>query len=93
MAGSSAKPTDTGKNRAWAKQEGEGLYPSNAQSKDPCIFHAKRVKQLPERTVESNKHGGNGKCMKARKVMDSDRNGTCTQGSGTTYPYPANIGR
>jgi len=31
--------------------------------------------------------------MKARKVMDSDGNRACTQGLGTTYLYPANIGR
>ena len=83
----------------WARQEGEGLQPSNAQSKecrehkpkDPCILHVARVKQLPERTAESDKRGGNGKCMKARKVMNLDRNGACTHGPGTTNLYPANI--
>ena len=63
MAGSSAKPTDIGKNGTWARQEGEGLHLSNAQSKecrerkpkDPCIFHAARVKQISEHTVELDK--------------------------------------
>ena len=101
MARSLAKPTHTRKNGAQARQEGEDLHPSNAQSKeyrehkpkDPCIFHTERVKQLPERTAELDKCGGNGKCIKARKVMDSDGNGACTQGPGTTYLYQANIGR
>ena len=32
LVGSPAKrPTDTGKKRTWARQEGEGLHPSNAQ--------------------------------------------------------------
>ena len=82
MAKSPAKkPMDTGKKRTWARQKREGLHLSNAQSKekmesrerelkDPCIFHAARVKHLPERIVESNKCGGNGKEVKARKVMD-----------------------
>ena len=30
--------------------------------------------------------------MKAKKVLDSDRSGACTQGSSTTYLYPTNIG-
>ena len=58
--------------------------------KGPCIIHAARVKQIPERAVESDKHRGNDKCMKARKVMDSEGSGACTQGSGTTYLYLAN---
>ena len=57
MVGSSAKkPMDTGQKRTWARQEGEGLHLSNAQSKEdmesrerkpkgPCIFHAVGVKQ------------------------------------------------
>ena len=100
MAGSSTKPMDTGKNGTWAREEGEGLHPSNAQSKecrerkpkDPCIFHAARVNQLPKRTAESNKCRGNGKCVRAKKVMDSNGSGACTQGPGTTYLYPANTG-
>ena len=103
MAGSSAKPMDTGKNGAWARQEGEGLHPSNAQSKEemesreckpkgPCIFHAARVKQFPKCTTELDKCGGNGICVKARKVMDSNRSKACTQGLGTTYLYLANTG-
>ena len=104
MAGSSAKPTNTGKKGTWARQEEEGLHPSNAQSKeemeyrerklkDPCIFHAARVKQLPERIAKSDKHRGNGNCVNARKVMDSDGSGAYTQGPSTTYLYPANIGK
>ena len=90
MAGSSAKkPMDTRKKSIWARQEGKGLQPSNAQFKEKmesrerkpkgsCIFHAARIKQLPKRMVELNKHEGNVKCVKARKVMDSDRSGACT---------------
>ena len=103
MAGSSAKPTNTGKKGTWARQEEEGLHPSNAQSKeemecrerkpkDPCIFHAARVKQLPKCTVESDKHRGNGKCVKVTKVMDSNGSEACTQGPSTTYLYPTNTG-
>ena len=99
MAGSSTKPTDIGKKGTWAREEKEGLHLSNAQSKeckehkpkDLCIFHTIRVKQLPKRTVESDKCEGNGKCEKARKVMDSDGSRACIQGLGTTYLYPANV--
>ena len=70
----------------WARQEGEGPHPSNAQSKEemenrehkpkgPCIFHVIRVKQLSECTAKSDKRGGNGKCVKARKAMNSNRSG------------------
>ena len=41
---------------------------------------------------ESNKPGVNGKRVRSRKVMSSDRSGACTQGSDTTYLYPANTG-
>ena len=41
---------------------------------------------------ESNKPGGNGKRVRSRKVMSSDRSGACTQGLNTTYLYPANTG-
>ena len=51
-------------------------------------IHAARVKQAPE----SNKPVGNGKRMSAKKAMDSYGSGARTQGSGTTYMYPANIG-
>ena len=54
--------------------------------------HAVRVKQILERAAESDKRGGNDKCMKARKVMDSDGSKVCTQGLGTTYLYLANTG-
>ena len=60
--------------------------------KGPYIFHVARVKQIPKCTAEPHKPGGNGKCVKARKVMDSDESGTCTQGLGTTYLYLANTG-
>ena len=46
--------------------------------KGPCIIHVARVKQIPKCLAESNKHGGNGKCVKARKVMDLDGSGACT---------------
>ena len=99
----SQKPMDTGRKRTWARQKGEGLRPSNGQSKeeverrkckpkDPCIFHITRVKQLPELIVELEKRGGYGKCVKVRKVMDLDRSGAYKQGPGTTYLYPTNIG-
>ena len=44
------------------------------------------------KTQESNKLVSNGKRMNARKAMDSYGSGARTQGSGTTYLYPANIG-
>ena len=75
---STKKPMDIGKKRTLARQEGKGLQPSNALSneemesrerkpKGPCIIHAARVKQLPERMTESNKCGGNGKCVRPEK--------------------------
>jgi len=60
--------------------------------KGPCIIHAARVKQIPERAAELDKLGGDGKCMRARKAMDSDGSGACTQGLDTTYLYLANTG-
>ena len=77
------------------------MHPSNAQSKEemegrkreskgPYVFHAARVKHLPERIAELDKDGGNSKGVKARKVMDSDGSGAYTQGQGTTYLYRAN---
>ena len=54
------------------------------------LIHGTRVKQALERTVELDKHVGNGKRMNARKVIDSYGSGARTQGSGTTYLYPAN---
>ena len=64
-------------------------HPSNAQSKeemgcrerklkDLCIFHATRVKQISKHTAESDKPGGNGNCVKARKATDSDGSRVCT---------------
>jgi len=53
--------------------------------KGPCIIHVARVKQILERAIESNKRSGNGKCMKARKVNDSNGSEACTQGLSTTY--------
>ena len=46
--------------------------------KGPRSIHATRVKQILERAAESDKHGSNDKCMKARKVMDSDVSEACT---------------
>ena len=43
-------------------------------------------------SMNSDKRGGNGTCVKARKVMDLDRSGACIQGLGTTYLYLANTG-
>ena len=56
------------------------------------LIHAARVKQAPELAIESKKPEGNGKCMKAKKAMDSYGNGAYTQGSSTTYLYPVNTG-
>ena len=56
------------------------------------LIHAVRVKQTLERVVKSDKLEGNGKRMRARKAMDSYGSGACTQGSGTTYLYPASTG-
>ena len=62
------------------EHEPKGLY----------AFHATRVKHLPERIIESNKHRGNSKDMNARKVMDLDESEVYTQGLSTTYLYPTN---
>ena len=51
-----------------------------------CIIHTARIKQIPERAADSDKR------VKARKVIDLDESGVCTQGLGTTYLYPANTG-
>ena len=56
------------------------------------LIHIARVKQTPKRAAESNKPRGNGKRVRVRKTMDSYGSGACTQDSGTTYLYPANIG-
>ena len=97
MARSPAKkPTDTRKKKTWAGQEGEDLHPINAQfkevvesrehePKDPCTFNATRVKYLPKRIAESDKHGGTGKGMKTKKVIDLDGSGAYTQGLGSLF--------
>ena len=54
------------------------------------LIHTTRVKQAPKRAVESNKPVSNGKRMNAKKAMDSYGSEAHTQGSGTTYLYPAN---
>ena len=54
------------------------------------LIHAIRVKQAPEHEAESDKPVGNGKHMNVRKSIDSCGSGARTQGSGTTYLYPAN---
>ena len=85
MARSSAKkPSEIGKKETWARHKGGGLHLSDAQSKeemesreckpkDLYIFHVVRVKQLPKHIAKLDKCRCNGKCMKARKVMDSNR--------------------
>ena len=57
------------------------------------LINAARVKRAPELTAESDKPGGNGKRVRARKVTDSYGSGACTQGLSTTYLYLANIGK
>ena len=75
--------TNTRKKRTWARQKGEGLYPSNAQPKEemkcrehepksPYVFHSVRVKHPPKHTVVSYKLKGNNKGVKARIVTDLD---------------------
>ena len=72
------RPTDTGKKRTWAQQEGEGFHPSNAQfeegmkgrehePKSPHILHTTRDKHQPEHTAKSDKYGGNRNDVKTRK--------------------------
>ena len=56
------------------------------------LIHATRIKQAPKHAAESEKPVGNGKCMNTRKAMDLYGSGACTQGSDTTYLYPANTG-
>ena len=60
--------------------------------KAQSLIHAVRVKRAPERAAESDKLGGNGKRVRARKVMGSYESEACIQGSGTTYLYPTNSG-
>ena len=55
------------------------------------LIHTARVKQALKYVVESDKLVGNGKCMRARKAMDSYGSGARIQGLGITYLYPANI--
>ena len=56
------------------------------------LIHAARVKQTLERATESDKHEGNGKCTRVRKVMNSYESEACTKDLGTTYLNPANTG-
>ena len=56
------------------------------------VIHVARIKQALERAAESGKPIGNDKHVRARKAMDLYESGACTQGSSTTYLYPANIG-
>ena len=60
------------------------------EPKGPYIFHTTRVKHLPKRIAELDKHRGDNKGMKARKVMDSNKSEVYTQGPGTTYLHLAN---
>ena len=48
------------------------------EPKGPYVFHATKVKHLLERTVELDKHGGNSKGVKAKKVIDLDGSGAYT---------------
>ena len=70
------------------KKGWDGMQRMKAQR----LIHAERVKRALAHAVKSGKPKGNGKCMKAKKVMDSYRSGACTQGSITTYLYSANTG-
>ena len=56
------------------------------------LIHAVRVKRALERAVESDKPGGNGKRMKAKKATDSYESGARIQGLDTTYLYLSNTG-
>ena len=56
------------------------------------LIHAARVKRAPERVAKSDKLGGNDKCVRARKAIDSYESGARMQGSDTTYLYLANTG-
>ena len=56
------------------------------------LIHSTRVKQAPEHAAESDKPVSNGKRMNTRNAMDSYGSRARTQGSGTTYLYPANTG-
>ena len=49
------------------------------------LIYAARVKQIPDPK-------GNGKCVRARKAMDSYGSEARTQGSDTIYLYLANTG-
>ena len=55
------------------------------------LIHTARVKQVPKRAAKSNKLVGNGKCVSAKKAMDSYGSEARTQGLGTIYLSPANI--
>ena len=55
------------------------------------LIHIARAKRALECATESDKPGGNGKRLRARKAMDSYGSGACIQGSGIIYLYPANI--
>ena len=57
-----------------------------------AMLSSKRNEMQRIKTQESNKVVGNGKRVSARKAMDSYGSEARTQGSGTTYLYPANIG-
>ena len=55
-------------------------YPSRKRNemqrmKAQELIHATRVKQTPEHATKSDKPVGNGKCMRARKAIDSYESG------------------
>ena len=99
MEGEPASPQTKDKNGTWAElKEGKPTpkqCPAQRRNemqrmKTQELIHTARVKQALKYVVESDKLVGNGKCMRARKAMDSYGSGACTQGSGTTYLYPTN---
>ena len=76
VAGAPASPQIKDKKRTWAKLKKRKLTPKQCPArrrngmqrmKTQKLIHAARVKQTLERVAESDKLGGNGKRMRARK--------------------------
>ena len=96
-----SQPIDTSWKRTWAKLKKRKPIPKQCPArrrdgmermKAQRLIHATRVKRALECVVKSDKPRGIGKHVRARKATNSYRSGACTQGSGTTYLYPTNIG-
>ena len=51
----------------------------NVGPKAHMSFTLQELNIYPECTIELDKYGGNSKGMKAKKVIDLDGNGACTQ--------------